>query len=237
LKPPAIGDAKSASTHKHQPLPKQQLKTQTRLKKTPLAGLEHQCPTQLLVDHLLLESMIGIKPIVVFDHGCHVTLPMKMAPLDSITSPHPGGKLMNCSDLLLLEGPPGVDARRSAMTKRLLQDLRKEVEAQYHEALHAIDVLEKYMQQTDSSVLSPGEGRDQWRSFRRPARTSQRQLVLDVLRRCPGAGIDDLARETGLDKQQVRGVLYAPEIAKGVKRELTSDGLARYTLIQPDSTT
>jgi len=123
------------------------------------------------------------------------------------------------------------------MTKRLLQDLRKEVEAQYHQALHAIDVLEKYMQQTASNVLSQSEGRDAWRTFGRRVRTSQRQLVLDVLRRCPGAGVDDLARETGLDKQQVRGVLYAPEIAKGVKRELTSDGLAKYTLLQPETST
>jgi hypothetical protein len=123
------------------------------------------------------------------------------------------------------------------MSKRLLQDLRKEVEAQYHEALHAIDILEKYLQQSASNVLSSTEDRDQLRAFGRRTRTSQRQLVLDVLRRFPGAGVDDLARETGLDKQQVRGVLYAPEIAKGVKRELTSDGLAKYTLLDPDSST
>jgi len=118
------------------------------------------------------------------------------------------------------------------MTKKLIENLRAEVEAQYQEALHAIEILENYMQQSPS-VLGHAAGKGQLRFVRR-VQTSQRKLVLDALRRNPGSGIDRLASESGLDKQQVRGVLYAPKISQSIKREITSDGLAKYTLVESD---
>jgi hypothetical protein len=119
------------------------------------------------------------------------------------------------------------------MTKKLIESLRAEVEAQYQEALHAIEILENYMQQS-SQVPGHPAAKGHPRLGRR-VQVNQRKLVLDALRRNPGAGIELLASECGLDKQQVRGVLYAPKIAQLIKREITSDGLAKYTLIESES--
>ena len=99
------------------------------------------------------------------------------------------------------------EEQHKAWLRERIEARRREIEQTYRDGLRILDEAERLLTQDNTTqVVTPlSMAIDN-------GNRSQRDLVLAALRAHGAATVDQLAEITGLDKPQVRGVLYAPKL-------------------------
>jgi hypothetical protein len=137
---------------------------------------------------------------------------------------------------------------RMPNTDDLFADLRETLRSQFEAArteydacIQAVDVLEagfKNLKMMTAGLKNQGaQVRTALASATEaaspPARTN-RQLVIDALTRKPGATMDELERETGLTKTQLKSAIYAQDSRDLFVSQKKGYGGAKYYLRDSD---
>lgn len=102
------------------------------------------------------------------------------------------------------------------MTHPLIERVGELVDARYAEVREALDLLDRHLRRGPAV----------------PGRRSIRDAVLGELRDGERT-VEEIAAATGLRKRQVRGVLYARDLAGAVVRKRERGGVMYYCLADP----
>lgn len=101
----------------------------------------------------------------------------------------------------------------------LVDTLRKQIQSRYEEALHALDILQRYLEECHAPDPQDVAGQEETpTNYGRNG--SCRQLVLAAID-SSWRTVDSIAQAAGVEVKQARGVLYA----KGIYRKKVESGL------------
>jgi hypothetical protein len=97
---------------------------------------------------------------------------------------------------------------------RTLELVRARVEAQYREALRAIELLSHYLEENPKKIGENGAASQLLRGGIQAG--SRRERIAEVITEFKT--VPEIAEETGLNEPQVRGCLYSKDFSKKVER-------------------
>ena len=114
------------------------------------------------------------------------------------------------------------------MNPTIKEQLRKNIEAKYQEALAALDVIGEYIGETEPNL--PGGAVTIAARITPVANgkklTIREKVIGSIIEKT--STVDQIADETRLDPRQVRGVLNAPDLHDKIKRDRNGEGEAIY---------